>query len=258
MRAERITIKIESGPLKYKNHPVKIADDKYGGKARINCHFDGEPQLEFLKQFSNLAAITLVDIGANVGLFARQALVYMSNVRTAFCYEPDPTNFADLCYNLLPWHGPRTMLHELALGVADGETPLYRDPDNCGNYSMAMSAMPDVFDSITAKMRCVNDESKRWLSRNVPVFYKSDVQGLDEWLATSIEETFWPKCCGVMIELWPIEKPKLDTYRFRQFVNNFKHRKLLSIPDREVTADFLFERFVNPPQKEHDDLILWN
>lgn len=259
----RITLEPEhESPLFYKNSKIKIADDAYGGKARLGCHYRGEPQLEFLQTFRS-APYTLVDIGANVGLFSRQALVTAPELaQRVFAYEPDAENYADCLYNLNPWHHTgKISVNRVALGDQEMSVALYRDFDNCGNYSQLISAMPDEhFDNVKVTMRRISVESKRWTAASLPIFYKSDVQGMDEVLATHLDPQFWKRnCFAALIEVWRIEgKAKLDTYKFRQILSCFNKRVFSRHPEKFLSEDDIFEYLASGHARfDHDDLMLW-
>src|SRR6476619_3366518 len=91
---------------------------------------------------------TLVDVGANIGLFSRQLERLSNGIERILCVEPEPNNFNALAYNLAAL-GNRATLFKLALGSADGEFEFFRDAENIGNYSLNPDAMRNrPFDSI--------------------------------------------------------------------------------------------------------------
>lgn len=258
MERNRVTLTPnKDSPLAYNNSKIKIADDTYGGAARMGCHFHGERVLSFVNKF-NQKPFTLVDIGANVGLFTRQLFVTMPLiVQKAFCYEPDQANYVDCVYNLNPWHGKAT-LTRAALGKHNGTMTLYRDGDNCGNYSELLSAMPDDhFDNVKVQVRDIALESANWAAPGLPIFYKSDIQGLDEQLTTFLDKKFWEKkCFAAILEIWRIQKPKIDTIKFREILSYFPHRAFASKPNAEINEDKIFE-YLAGGLTPHDDLLLW-
>jgi hypothetical protein len=91
---------------------------------------------------TSLPAFTLIDVGANVGLFSRQCLARLANCKLVYAYEPDAQNFDLLKFNLAPFADVRCF--NVALSDSDGATTYYLDPDNSGNYSLNSAAMPAV------------------------------------------------------------------------------------------------------------------
>ena len=74
----------------------------------------------------------ILDIGANVGAFARWALKRYPNA-TVHCYEPEPSNFQKLSEIL---NGdPRTRQNNCAIGASRGKVSLSFDNRiNCGEF----------------------------------------------------------------------------------------------------------------------------
>ncbi len=130
---------------------------------------------------------TLVDIGANSGLFTRQMLGSCPEFRHAFAYEPHPENFKCLQHNVASFDHVRA--RNYALGPNADTLDFHIDPDNCGNYSLNSSAMPKGQDctTISVAVKSAASETRDWLATGLPIFYKSDTQGHDELIATSVK-----------------------------------------------------------------------
>ncbi|HEX3982879.1 MAG TPA: FkbM family methyltransferase, partial [Acidisoma sp.] len=88
---------------------------------------------------------TLLDIGANVGLFSRQIARAFPQLRRIYCFEPSPLNFAALRFNLESLE-PLPALHFInaALDTEDGVKSFYQDRANIGNHSLNKGAMHNV------------------------------------------------------------------------------------------------------------------
>jgi len=146
--------------------------------------------------------ILLVDVGANVGLFSRQCLSLIPAISALCAYEPHPSNFSLLCRNLSGVQKAR--LNNFGLGSATSTLNFYLDPDNAGNYSVNVNAMPEKFESTSVEIVRAGDEERKWLAQGKRIFYKSDTQGYDEVIATSLSPDFWGNVCGGIFELWRI------------------------------------------------------
>lgn len=202
------------------------------------------------------AEATLVDVGANSGLFSRQMLGMSSEFRHAFAYEPHPGNFACLTHNLAPF-GCVQACND-ALGHEAGTLRFHLDPENAGNYSLNQSAMPSDRDcaTMTVSVRSAGLEAERWLSTGAPVFYKSDTQGHDELIATSIATPFWDRVFAGIFELWHIDKPHSSDEQLTVLLDRFAHKRFLQDRDTPLsTADVLAYRAGN--DRGFKDIVFW-
>jgi FkbM family methyltransferase len=171
------------------------------------------------------AAYAFVDIGANIGMVARQFLEAFPGIRACFCVEPDARNFEALQFNLRKYADRDLRCFPFALGAADGVLPFYRDAGNVGNYSLAPDAMrgrafeTGVVGTVDARVWALET-----LSGFDRLIVKTDTQGLDETLVCRIPRSIWLKVAFASIEIWRIEKPAFDERLFRNVVLSFPHR----------------------------------
>ncbi len=200
---------------------------------------------------------TLVDIGANAGLFARQMLAASPEFRHAFVYEPHPENFRCLLHNMAPFD--QVQAHNVALGPEDSVLDFHLDPLNSGNYSLHAAAMPTGRDhaTISVRVRAAQAESESWLAAGLPIFYKSDTQGHDEIIATAIGAGFWDHVFGGIMELWRINKPDWSLEAMAALLDRFAHKRFLQ--DAVVplsTGDVL--AYIAGRDETFKDLLFWN
>ena len=204
--------------------------------------------------------LTLIDVGANMGLFSRQLLAALPNLVEAFAYEPEPQNFGCLTFNLLPF---QDKVHAIraALGNVAGTQDFYLDPTNSGNFSLNRAAMPARHAATRVETKDVGAECAAWLESDRRIFYKSDTQGFDELIATTIRPEVWPRVAGGIMEVWRIEKPHFDQQRLAQILDQFPNKIFLANADLNVTetpvstADVL--QFINGNDHKHRDLGFW-
>src|SRR6185312_12386817 len=199
----------------------------------------------------------VLDIGANVGLFTRQAVLRYSNLSRVLCIEPDPGNFRALRYNLANVADERISLWNVALSDADGEAQLLRDAGNFGNYSLNDDAMRDRrFDTIG--VRAV--ETNRWMRENIRlpvddrVIWKSDTQGYDELIISLTPAEIWDRVDLAIVELWRIRKPAFDRTVFFDRIDAFPN-KSIGRGNRSTTADVM--DFLKGDDWHFEDLYLW-
>ncbi len=198
----------------------------------------------------------LVDVGANVGLFSRQMLNHCPAVRRVFLYEPHPENFACLLHNLAPFKGLKA--HNFALGTEAGEMTFHMDRDNAGNYSLNPAAIEaDVaVEPIRVSVRAAGEEAQSWLKSGLPIFYKSDTQGHDEVIATSIDPAVWERVIGGVFELWRIAKPAWSAEALRTLLDGFPNKRFMQNFGDALSTDDVFA-YLSGNDGASRDLMFW-
>jgi FkbM family methyltransferase len=139
------------------NSSVKLVADRLMCPIALGRHRWQIEELEFAKRVCiGPEPITLIDIGANMGLFSRQLLIAIAAIAKVYAYEPERENFACLSHNLAPFDCERSMI-EAAISDSSGEAEFYLDPTNSGNYSLAVSAMPPSYTKgLGENLKCLN------------------------------------------------------------------------------------------------------
>jgi FkbM family methyltransferase len=166
---------------------------------------------------------TVLDIGANIGLFSRQMINAFPQLDKVYCFEPEPGNFEALKFNVDGPPHPRIQLINAALGERDARMTFYLDPNNMGNYSLNIGAMSGIedFRKISVDVLSI----ARWMGENLStdenLIWKSDTQGYDELLITQVPWPLWRKVRFAIVELWRIEKPELDWGEFEAKLYDF-------------------------------------
>jgi FkbM family methyltransferase len=214
--------------------------------------------LDFLAQHIDPArSYRVIDIGANVGLFSRQAALRFPNLANFICVEADPEHFRALRYNLAGLLDGRSAMWNVALSHADGEARFLRDKDNSGNYSLNDDAMRDrPFDAITVRSVATD----RWMREHVHLdadahaIWKSDTQGHDELIISLTPLDVWNHVDVAIIELWRIRKPDFDRAAFIQRIDAFPH-KFLGPNRPTATTEIL--TFLDSDDWDHTDLYIW-
>lgn len=232
-------------------------DSIIGSLTLLNRTWDPFKQnfIEHVTQ-GHVGALTLLDVGANVGLFSRQCLRRFPNIARAYCYEPNPQNFRLLGRNLAGL--ARVRLNNFGLSDEEGLLDFHLDPDNVGNYSLSRSAMPANYRTIQVKIEHANKEKERWLRENDGYFiYKSDTQGYDEVISTSFDIDFWSRVkCG-SFELWRLPgKKAYDVDKFVRILDAFPAKVFESKPTQPVTSAEVL-KFLEGTDQNYDDLLFW-
>ncbi len=195
----------------------------------------------------------LLDIGANIGLFARQAIQTFPNVTIAHCVEPHPANHRALDANMAGL-GALVFTHRFALGTHSGTVTLFADDENCGNNSIHPDAMRDrPFQQLTAEMVAAGPWLTRLLPGGEPILWKSDTQGNDEAIVAATPWPVWSRVQVAVLELWRIRKPAPWMPDFLARIADMPHRRL---GNRDVTVAEV-ERYLDSDDWTFEDLYLW-
>jgi FkbM family methyltransferase len=244
-----------NGPLGRVGDDLLVPHDAVIAPAvRTTASWDLENFQAFLARTDAARRYTLIDIGANIGLFTRQLLMAAPHVAQALCVEPDPGNFRALTYNLLGF-SDRVELHNVALGSADTVSEFYRDDENIGNYSLNPDAMRNrPFHSTVVEVR----DAGRWMVEALgqidgPLLWKSDTQGLDEMIIAQTPLAIWERLDVALIELWRIQKPDFDRNAFAARLDLFPHRLLNQA--RVSTSEVI--DYLAGDDWQFADLLLW-
>jgi FkbM family methyltransferase len=257
------------------NSPLKVqADDNHlGPTVRLVADYLMCPivlarhrwqieELDFAKRVCiGAEPITLVDVGANMGLFSRQLLVAIPAIEKVFAYEPEPANFGCMVHNLEPFR-ERVIAIQAAVSNSSGKMEFYLDPTNSGNFSLAVDAMPPNYTKMLVETRNVAVECAAWINDKQRIFYKSDTEGFDELVASTIRPEVWSHVFAGMIEIWNIKKPPYDQALFASFLDRFSNKVFLANADNRVselpvsTADVI--NYISGGNRQHRDLAFWH
>lgn len=231
-------------------------DGLIGNKTFIEKSWDLRKIEFFIGKAVNIKKqICLVDIGANIGLFSRQCASKLPNIKHAFLYEPNLENFAYLQRNIEGWNTDLVLINA-AISSHDGSMPLYEDPNNCGNYSLNISAMPEQFTISEVKVISAFNEQLKWLATSCPIFYKSDTQGYDETIAVSFSLDFWHHVHCASFELWRIDKPVFDQHKFSAILDSFPYKVFDSNHEEPLHTEDIMQ-FLNCRDGLFNDLLCW-
>jgi FkbM family methyltransferase len=197
----------------------------------------------------------LIDIGANIGLYARQCINIFKKINKVFAYEPHPNNYSLLLKNLANINGVETNM--FGLGAETSNLEFYLDPYNNGNYSLNKNAMSEAHSMITVNVKNAGEESRKWMNSFESNFiYKSDTQGHDETIVSAIDPQFWPRVkCGVL-ELWRIGGKEYNVDAFVRMPDSFPCKMFEKVPGKNVSSLEVL-RFLNSDDGQSEDLLFW-
>ena len=235
-------------------------DQGVGIPTLINNSWDffTSPNYNRIVDSLDLSNATLVDIGANVGLFSRQIKARLGDRLAAiYCYEPHPYNYRLLTENLAAI--ANVTAHNYAVGDARGSMTLHIDSQNAGNYSLSSHAVPagQKGGGVTVDVRHAGEEFSR-LAREIDgsVIYKSDAQGYDPKIAASIPMEFWSKVRMASFELWRLPDSDYDEEGFARVLGQFDHVMFESSFGRDASPAEVIQYLRGRDMKD-DDLYVW-
>ena len=214
-------------------------------------------EVQFLSSHLPSAPCILFDIGANIGLFSRQMLHRMPSIKAAVCFEPSPINIVFLRRNLN--HLPQCVIVQAALGEINGTLQFFQDASNIGNYSLNQDAMRGKSFSTTS-VPCLKATTENLLRgvpqelSELPILWKSDTQGFDELIITTLPDSFWSHVHAGVMELWRISKPPVDYNRLASILDLFPIRRYSDTPDKNVSAIDIIE-YCQGNDYFHKDLL---
>ena len=200
--------------------------------------------------------LTLIDVGSNIGLFSRQCLNRIKRIDRLYCYEPNPANFGLLRRNVA---GPTMIeLNNYGLSNAAGTLDFHVDPDNVGNCSLHEAALSGDHQIIQVEIRGAYAESHRWMQdADAHFLYKSDTQGFDEIISTSIDPAFWPRVKAGIFELWRLPgKAEYDVDRFVSILDAFPNKVFEKAPRANVSSRDVLA-YLDSVDRDYDDLYFW-
>ena len=170
---------------------------------------------------------TLIDIGANVGLFTRGCLNTDFDQVSAYCYEPDPLNYKYLNANLTYLNKGQLQTYNAGIHTCHGSANLYLDDENTGNYSINPNSLKSsVKKHIPINILDVREECERWILSGKKIFYKSDTQGNCETIVARIPSVFWQNVYAGIIELRRIKGKEVNIEPFARMLDCFKYKSI--------------------------------
>lgn len=197
-------------------------------------------EINFLSAYASRQPCILVDVGANIGLVTRQLMHGNTNIKAAICFEPHPKNFSFLCRNLA--HLEHCYPQKSALSTSEGELQFYEDTHNIGNYSLIPGAVSGKEHRISV-VKCLKASDETVLDplpkefRLLPIIWKSDTQGFDEAIVTSLSDEFWGRVQAGVMEITRIERPELDRTRLGNILKQFEVRYFANAPKQNLSVE---------------------
>ena len=161
-------------------------------------------ELRFFQQHCR-GDMTLVDVGANIGLYTSLAMHGLTSGGRILAFEPRPQSFALLEKNIASNHrtaGPRVDAFNLAASTQPGAFTLYQNPDNHGDNRLYHS-QDFQWQTIEVQARPLDEVLAEQGVTEIQ-FLKMDVQGYEQQVLGGLKQTLRRSTSVIlMTEFWP-------------------------------------------------------
>ena len=158
----------------------------------------GSEEREFLRRHAR-AGMTVLDIGANIGLYSMLLAELVGGDGKVFAFEPDPVLFEAAVVNAQQNEKSEVLeLQNLALGSRSGQATLYRSSFNSGDNRLSASATHK--DAVSVEIARLDD-----VLGDTPIdLVKMDVQGWEAEVLRGMEQILKNNSeMTIYFEYWP-------------------------------------------------------
>ena len=199
--------------------------------------------------------VAIIDVGANFGLTTRQLLADNDNIKLAFCYEPHPHHYGLMKCNIGGVRDVRLIPHGLAPQA--GSVTMYREDSNFGNCSSNRSVASGDGDTVEVQLLSADSERAKWETwfPSGHFIYKSDTQGSDMSIATSIGPSFWARVKCAFFEVWSGGVDSFDEDALIRILDHFPSKLFDSNHDKNLTSEEVLEWIKAPGKPKEADLL---
>lgn len=177
-------------------------DPVLSGAVALNVYEPGELQF-FLAHCRG--DMTLVDVGANVGLYTSLAMHTLSERGRIVAVEPRPQTFAYLEKNIganRSAQGPRVDAFRLAAAPEAGTRVLFQNPENKAD-NRVYASNDFQWETTEVEARPLDDVLSEQGIREIH-FLKMDVQGFEQMVLRGLRQTLRRSAnVTLMTEFWP-------------------------------------------------------
>lgn len=186
--------------------------------------------------------MTVIDIGANIGVYTKIACDIVGPKGKVFAFEPESENLIILKEKLAVFKNSNVTVISKALSDKIGEERLYIDEVNVGNHSMSEKNILKGNNFIKIQTTTLD---KYFSDKGKVDLIKMDVQGAEGKIIKGAENILTKYKPTMMVEFWPDglincgSNPlnlliRLKEFGFQINLIDKTHKKLLKITPREI------------------------
>ncbi|NDA82673.1 MAG: FkbM family methyltransferase [Actinobacteria bacterium] len=198
----------------------------------------------------------LLDIGANSGLVALQAINLAKTSNSLFLFEPVPQYAQAIQKNLSGL--PRVEICNFALSDRNDDALMYTEAANHGNTSLYENTVPAI-NRVKQTIRLV--DTAEYFRTNLASFdryvLKCDTQGMDALILSRVPESVWQKVEAAIIEVTAL--PQIDVDHVNALLNKLSGFQYVSwhAKKREKMDISEIREFWLSKSERHKNLYLW-
>jgi len=161
----------------------------------------------------------LLDIGANSGLVALQAMNLAKTSNSLFLFEPVPQYAQAIKTNLNSFKD--VQICNFALSNRNDEAPMYTEASNHGNTSLFEKTVPSI-KRVKQTIRLVDTADFFFANLNSYERYviKCDTQGMDALILSNVPSHVWDKTEAAIIEVTAL--PEIDVSHVDALLDQIK------------------------------------
>ena len=178
--------------------------------------------IDFIKKYKKKLNYDFIDVGANIGLITRQLILKKIKISNFHCIEPEKNNFLLLKKNLEDFKKEKIFFYNIAL-VPNNKNlkKIFINKNNFGDFSLIKQNKNSK--SINIHIKNVNTFLKKIIhQKNIKnIIYKSDIQGMDEMVALSIDKQIQDKIKIIILEITNIKYLNKELEKFLNFASKF-------------------------------------
>jgi FkbM family methyltransferase len=172
---------------------------------------------ELIKKCDN---VVMIDIGANVGLVSLQVLNQCDNIKVEL-FEPIKDHYNCLIENLKEYQS-FISANNYALGASSSMATFYREDSNSGNTSFDRDSIyAGSYKVESCEIKSANKTfEEKFKDKTKKIVIKSDTQGMDIEILSSLDAIWFEVIEGGVIELWSRENVREEELDL--LLNKFK------------------------------------
>ena len=150
--------------------------------------------------------ITLLDLGANIGLISLQVINDLKFSIELIAVEPLPQHISALERNLKPISRINdVIILPVALGLESKMEYIHKQNTNSGNTSLIARVVPtDQVSKVRIQMLDTEEFATKYLASDSNFVIKSDLQGFDAKVLARLGKEIWEKTYAASVEVWAL------------------------------------------------------
>ena len=167
--------------------------------------------------------ITLLDLGANIGLISLQVINDLEFNIQLIAVEPLPQHISALERNLKSISRTNeVIILPVALGLESKMEYIHKQNTNSGNTSLIARVVPnDQVSKVRIQMLDTEEFASKYLASDTNFVIKSDLQGFDAKVLARLGKEIWEKTYAASVEVWALTE--IEKQDVSNLLENWKY-----------------------------------